>query len=57
MRLNKEKKHVQICMNEDANNKEKSFKQKFAKIGKEIKELECKLVKMSSNTETKSIEV
>ena len=67
MQQNKEKQQVQICMNEveeldiamrkDANNKEKSFKQKLERIGKEIKEFQCKLVKMANISETNSIEV
>ena len=39
---------LDMTMKKEANNKEKSFKQKFEKIGKEIEELECKLVKTSS---------
>ena len=67
MQQNKEKQQVQICMNEveeldiamrkDANNKEKSFKQKLERIGKVIKEFQCKLVKMANISETNSIEV
>ena len=44
---------LDMTMKKDANNKEKSFKQKFEKIGKEIEELECKLVKTSSKSEIK----
>ena len=44
---------LDMTMKKEANNKEKSFKQKFEKIGKEIEELECKLVKTSSKSETK----
>ena len=67
MQQNKEKQQVQICMNEveeldiamrkDANNKEKFFKQKLERIGKKIKEFQCKLVKMANISETNSIEV
>ena len=44
---------LDMTMKKEANNKEKSFKQKFEKIGKEIEELEFKLVKTSSKSETK----
>ena len=44
---------LDMTMKKDANNKEKCFKQKFEKIGKEIEELERKLVKTSSTSETK----
>ena len=44
---------LDMTMKKDANNKEKCFKQKFEKIGKEIEELEFKLVKTSSTSETK----
>lgn len=44
---------LDMTMKKDANNKEKCFKQKFEKTGKEIEELECKLVKTSSTSETK----
>ena len=44
---------LDMTMKKDANNKEKCFKQKFEKIGKEIEELECKLVKTSRKSEIK----
>ena len=46
---------LDMTMKKDANNKEKCFKQKFEKIGKEIEELECKLVKTLSKSETKRL--